>query len=95
MDAVRRFGAVARQAFREIDGASGAALGIIGLFAELVPHSAAVHAWGESASTASELVQRSADRFGRLAEHTDWALSAYVEADLAHAGLFAGLEVRI
>ncbi|MBU3061619.1 hypothetical protein KO481_08790 [Nocardia sp. NEAU-G5] len=94
-DAVRRLGAVARRACREIDGSSGAELGTVGLFARLVPHSVVVHAWCESASTAADLVQRSADRFGRLAEHTDRALSVYLEADLAHAGLFAGLEVRI
>jgi len=94
-DAVQRFGAVVRRAFREIGGVSGAEFGTIGLFAQLVPQSAVVHAWRESAGAAADLVQRSADRFGRLAEHTDRALSAYVEADLAHAGLFAGLEVRI
>ncbi len=94
-DAVLRFGAVVRRAFREIKGVSGAELGTVGLFAQLVPYSAVAPAWRESAGAAADLVQCSADRYGRLAEHTERALSAYVEADLAHAGLFAGLEVRI
>jgi hypothetical protein len=94
-DSVRRFADVARQAFREIDDAAGAALGTIGLFADLVPHSAMVHAWCESACIAASLVQRGADRFGRLAEHTDRAVGAYLEGDLAHGRLLAALEVRI
>ncbi len=94
-DAVRRFGHLARQAHREIDGARGAAVATAGLIAELVPHSITVSAWCETARTAADLVQHSADRFGRLAERTDRAITAFVEADFAHGRLFAGLEVRI
>ncbi len=94
-DAMRRFAYVARQAFRELDDAAGATLGTVGLLAELVPHSAVAHAWCESVCAAATLVQRNADRFGRLAEHTDCAVGAYLESDLAHGRLFAGLEVRI
>lgn len=94
-DAVRRFGRLVRQAGAEIDGFRGTAIGIATLIADLVPRSAAVSLWCESARTAADLVQRSADRLGGLAERTDRAVTAFVEADLAHGRLFAALEVRI
>ncbi|WP_067886132.1 hypothetical protein [Nocardia vaccinii] len=94
-DAVRRFGRLARQAGQELDTVRGAAIQIAALIGDLVPHSAAVSLLCESACTAADLVQRSADRLGGLAERTDRAVTAFVEADFAHGRLLTGLEVRI
>ncbi|MQY24307.1 hypothetical protein [Nocardia macrotermitis] len=94
-DAVARFGRLARQAGRELDGVRGAAIRIAELIGALVPHSVTVSLLCESTCTAADLVQRSADRLGGFGARAEHALTAFVEADLAHGRLLAGLEVRI
>src|SRR5438128_2004702 len=94
-DAVRRFGAVAQQAFRELDVAAGAVAGTAALLADLVPHSATVPQWCETACTAANLAQCSADCFGKLAEHAGFAVTGCVELDFGAANVLLGLEVRI
>ncbi|MQY29909.1 hypothetical protein [Nocardia aurantia] len=93
-DAVRRFGAVARRAFREIDNAAETAWEVQALVADLVPHSSLAGVWCESADAAADLVRRSAQWFARLADHTEIAVEGYAAADRAGAGALLRLEVR-
>jgi hypothetical protein len=95
VDAVRRFSAVARRALQEVGDGVETAQEVLALVADLVPHSALASAWCESADTAADLVRRSADWFGRLAEHTEFAVEAYLAADRDQARALLRLEVRI
>ncbi|MCX4097212.1 hypothetical protein [Nocardia sp. alder85J] len=95
VEAIRRFGGVARRAFREMDGAAEAAREVRALVADLVPHSPLAAAWCESAEAAADLVRRSAAWFARLADHTDVAVEGYAAADHRQATALFRLEVRI
>ncbi|WP_019932929.1 hypothetical protein [Nocardia sp. BMG111209] len=94
-DAVRRFGAVARRAFREIDSAAETAREIQALVADLVPHSSLAAVWCESADAAADLVRRSAQWFARLADHTEIAVEGYAAVDRAGAAALLRVEARI
>jgi hypothetical protein len=94
-DAVRRFAAVARQAFRDADAVAGAMLETVEVLADLVPQSGAVPVWHESASAAAHLVRHSAGCFDRLAAHVEQAVAAYLTTDLAGAVALDRLVVRV
>ncbi|RMI31778.1 hypothetical protein [Nocardia stercoris] len=83
LDALRRFAATVRRAGRELEPV--AALDVVVRISELVPQSAALPAWCESACCTAELVQRLAGCFELLALRVDRAIAESAAAD----GVFA------
>ncbi|MGV9678017.1 hypothetical protein ACWDSJ_22305 [Nocardia sp. NPDC003482] len=93
-EAVIRFGCVARQAFQDLDGAAERTVESLARVAESIPCSAMIPAWCETACTLANLVQHSADHFGRVAEHTDRTADAVTQFDRAVAAELDETAVR-
>ncbi|KZM75916.1 hypothetical protein [Nocardia terpenica] len=79
--AVRQFGGVARQAFREISGEGDGVTAV----ADLLPQSRIASAWCESLCTTADLMRHSAEWFGWLADYVEHVVVGYLTADLASA----------
>ncbi|MBF6327400.1 hypothetical protein [Nocardia transvalensis] len=93
--AVRQFGSVARQAFRELDTAAGATVEGIAAVAELIPDSATVPVWCETACALANFVQHSGDWFDGLAEYAESAVTACLRSDRAAADSLGRVAVLI